>query len=481
MVMGDMEMSTDLLVIGSGPAGFSAAKRGAELGLDVTVVDQPPRPGGSWLHHGCIPCRCLLHLGAMLDDRKWAETAGISSSEPLIDIDQINRWKNQRIDGIAAHLESQAQRLGILLTRGRARFDSSTGVSLEGGEIRRIRFKHALIATGSRQHPPDFLRSGAGGRIMDSAMALSPPDIPQQLLVTGDDFVSVELALLYAVFGSRVSFATTAPCLLPGVDPDLAAPVQKKLAELFEAIHYDVGIAAAHEDDEGVTVAFTPDCSTASTRYDRLIVSGFRHPNTLDLGLENTAVTLDANGFIVCNERQQTSDDRIFAAGDVAAPPMLANIAIRQGRVAAEAAYGRVTSFDVRVIPTVIYTMPEISWCGLTVEEADAGQIAHVVQKFPWKKSAKALIIGQTEGLTKILTDPGSGRILGAGIVGRNSAELISEAALAIEMGGLAEDLALTLHPHPTLSETLPAAAETKAETTNTSAADRNPPPDPQP
>lgn len=470
--MGDMEMTTDLLVIGGGPAGYSGATRGAELGLDVIVVDQTPRPGGSWLHQGCIPARCLLHLGALLDDRKWAESAGISCGEPVIDVDRINRWKNQRIDEIGLHLESQARRLGILLIRGQARFDSSAGVRLEGGEVSRIRFKHALIATGSRQHLPDIIKKGTGGRIMDRAKALSLPDIPQQLLVTGDDFVSVELALLYALFGSRVSFATSAPCLLPGVDPDLAAPVQKKLVNLFETIRYNSRITAATEDSDGVTVTFEPGGSNGSTRYDRLVASDFHHPNTCNLGLENTAVTLDAKGFIVCDDRQQTFDERIFAAGDVTATPMQANIAIREGRVAAEAASGKVTSFDVRVVPKVIYTIPEISWCGLTVEEASAGQIDHAVQKFPWKESARALITGQTEGLTKIISDPGSGRILGAGIVGRDSAELISEAALAIEMGGMAEDLALTLHPHPTFSETLAAAAETEPETTKTSATD---------
>lgn len=470
MVMGDMEITTDLLVVGSGPGGYSAAIRGAELGLDVIVVDQTPRPGGGWLHHGCIPSQCLLHLGAHLDDRKWAETAGINSGEPVIDIDQVTHWKNQRIDEIATRLESQVHRLGILLIQGRARFDSSSGVRLEGAGISRVRFKHAVIATGSRQHLPRFLKSKPGGRIMDLEAALSLPDIPRQLLVTGGDFVSVELAQLYGALGSSVSFATSADCLLPGVDPDLAAPVEKKLSNLFTEIFYNAHIAAATEDTAGVTVDFSNGDQRASMRFDRLVITGYRRPNTDDLGLENTTVNLDSTGYILCNDRQQTSDKQLFAAGDVTITPMHASTAIREGRVAAEAATDKITAFDVRVIPTVIHTIPEISWCGLTVKEAETDQLDYLVQKFPWKQSARGIISDQANGLTKILTEPGTGRILGAGIVGRTSSELISEAALAIEMGALVEDLSLTLHPHPTFSETLAGAAETDAETAKSSA-----------
>lgn len=464
MVMGDMDMTADLLVIGSGPGGFSAATRGAELGLDVIVVDQEPRPGGSWLHQSCIPFQCLLHLAEGLDERKFAEAAGISSSQPVIDIDQLKGWKNRRIDEVTSYLEEQVKGLGILLISAKARFISSTEVRLEGAEISRIRFRYAIIATGSSQHIPSIKKSSFKDRVIDFTAALAFNDIPKQLLVAGNDCSAVELAQIFAVFGSRVSLATTTPCLLPGVDPDLAAPLQKKLSNLFSAIYYQTHIGDAVGDARGVKVTLGQREKTERLRYDQLVISGYRRPNTCDLGLEDTAVTLDAQGFIVCDDRQQTSDERIFAVGDVTSSPMQVNIATREGRVAAEAASGQVTSFDFRAIPRVINTIPQISWCGLTVEEAHAKQIDYVVQNFSWKESIRPVIHGQIDGLTKILIDPKTGRILGAGMVGKNSSELIGEAALVIEMGGLAEDLALTLHPHPTFSETLVKSAELASE-----------------
>ncbi|GAB6190396.1 dihydrolipoyl dehydrogenase [Desulfocastanea catecholica] len=460
MVMGDMEMNTDLLVIGGGPGGYASAFRAADLGLDVIMVDTNPRPGGVCLHTGCIPSKTLLQLAELLLDAGQAKSRGISFGKPQLDLAVMRAWQEQVIDTMAEGLVGLAGHRGILLVQGLARFASATTVRLEGAEISRIRFKKAIIATGSRPLELPGVAFVPGGRIMDAAAALRLADIPQTLLVIGGGYVGLELGSIYAALGSQVTVMERENRLLAQVDPDLVQPLHRRLATLFADILLNIKIDGLIEENGAVQVSFEHNGKKEQRRFDRALVAIGRVPNSGGLGLEHTAVTLDSRGFISINERQETADAHLFAVGDVAGGVMLAHKASREGRVAAEVISGKNSAFDARTIPAVVYTDPQISWCGLTEQQAIADNIPYGVQKFPWKYSGRAQTMAMTDGLTKLLTEPKTGRIHGVGITGRHAEEVISEAALAIEMGALAEDLALTIHPHPTLSETMAEAAE---------------------
>ncbi len=460
MVMGDMEMNTDLLVIGGGPGGYGAAFRAADLGLDVIMVDPLPRPGGLCLHQGCIPSKTFLHLTELIVDAARAKHMGITYGDPTINLDAMRAWKEQVVESMAENLATLAKRRGILLIQGMAGFDSSTSARITGADISRVRFTHAIIATGSRPlELPGILRTPQG-RIMDSAAALTLPDIPKNLLVVGGGYVGLEIGSIYGALGSRVTLVEREKRLLTQIDDDLVQPVQKRLSELFADLLFGVQVDALQEQNDGVTVRWQQDGKIEQHHFDRALMAIGRIANSSDLGLKHTEVELDNHGFIRINGQQQTTDAQIFAVGDVAGGLMLAHKATREGRVAAEVISGIKSSFDARALPAVVYTDPQISWCGLTEQQAALEDIACSVQKFPWKYSGRAQTMGVTDGFTKLLTDPESGRILGAGITGRGAENLISEMALAIEMGALAEDLALTIHPHPSLSETEAEAAE---------------------
>ncbi len=458
--MGDMEMNTDLLVIGSGPGGYGAAFRAADLGLDVTMVDQNSRPGGTSLHEGTIPSKAFIQLTELIIDARRAKKMGLSFRAPEINLELMRAWKNQVVDSMADDLMELISCRGILFIKGKARFESSKTVRLEGTEISRIRFKHAIVATGSRPLGLPSVSSVPGGRVIDCTQALSLTDIPKSLLVVGGGYIGLELGSIYAALGAKVTLITRENRLLKGIDIDLVRPLQEQLSELFDEIMLETTIESVQEDEKTVAVGLQQDQKSKLSHVERLILANGRIPNSNDLGLEHTGVTLDSQGFVKINDRQQTSDNRIFAVGDAAGGVMLSHKATREGRVAAEVICDKNSAFDVRVIPAVVYTDPQISWCGLTEEQAKAENIPYGVQKFSWKQSVRARIMGTTDGLTKLLTEPETGRILGVGISGRNAEVLIGEAALAIEMGALAEDLALTLHPHPTLSETIGEAAE---------------------
>lgn len=458
--MGDMEMNTDLLVIGGGPGGYGAAFRAADLGLDVTMVDQNSRPGGTSLHKGTIPSKAFLQLAELIVDAGRAKQKGLSFREPEINLELMRAWKNQVVDSMADDLMELISRRGILFIKGKARFESSKTAHLEGAEINRIRFKHAVVATGSRPLGLPSVSAVSGGRIIDCTQALALTDIPKSLLVVGGGYIGLELGSIYAALGSKVTLVERENRLLKGIDIDLVRPLQEQLFGLFHEILLETTIESVEEDEKTVAVGLKQNQKSILNHVERLILANGRIPNNDKLGLEHTGVTLDDQGFVKVNDRQQTSDDRIFAAGDVAGGVMLSHKATREGRVAAEVICGKNSAFDVRVIPAVVYTDPQISWCGLTEEQAKAESIPYGVQKFSWKHSVRARTMGTTDGFTKLLTEPETGRILGVGISGRNAEALIGEAALAIEMGALAEDLALTLHPHPTLSETIGEAAE---------------------
>lgn len=460
MVVGDMEMNTDLLVVGGGPGGYAAAFRAADLGLDVIMVDPNPRPGGACLHAGCIPSKTLLHLTELILDAGRSKHMGITFGAPQLDLPAIRAWKEQVVGSLADGLFFLAKSRGVLLIRGMARFDSSTSIRIVGADISRVRFKKAIIATGSKPIVLPGIAPSPGGRIMDSAAALKLGDIPEKLLVVGGGYVGLELGSIYAALGSRVTLIEHENRLLKQVDIDLVQPLQRQLSELFEDIFLGIEIKDLTEGKEGVKVSFSRDKDVEQRRFDRILITAGRIANTMELGLEKTQVQLDSHGFIRVNDRQQTDDETLYAVGDVAGGVMLAHKATREGRVAAEVIYGKKSAFDVAAIPAVVYTDPQISWCGLTEQQAIAEDIPCRVQKFPWKYSGRAQSMGMSDGFTKLLTDPDSGRLLGAGITGRNAGELIAEATLAIEMGALAEDLSLTIHPHPSLSETLAEAAE---------------------
>jgi len=460
MVMGDMEMKVDVAIIGSGPGGYGAAFRAADLGLDVALIDPRPKPGGVCLHHGCIPSKTYLFLAELILDARRAASMGVTFGEPEIDLAAMQAWKAQVINNMADGLVNLSNKRGVQLVSGTARFEHANAVKIDGAEVSRVRFDHAIIATGSSPVSFPGTAPGAGSRIMSSAGALELSDIPEELFIIGGGYVGLELGTVYAALGSRVSLAEVQDRLLPGVDADLVAPLQHQLSKLFGEIHLNTRITELEELGDRVTVRFATPDGDQTRQFDRVLVAMGREPASRELGLEHTAVAVDERGYIQVDEQQRTAETNIFAVGDVAGGMMLAHTATREGRVAAEVIAGINSSFDVRAIPAVVYTDPQIAWCGLTEEQAKANNIPVAVEKFPWKYSGRANTMGSTEGLTKIIADPEEGRILGIGITGRDTEGLISEGVLAIELGALAEDMALSLHPHPTLSETEGEAAE---------------------
>ena len=460
MVMGELEQECEVLVIGSGPGGYAAAFRAADLGLDVTMVDPAPRPGGVCLYQGCIPSKSFLFLSELIHDAQRAESMGIAFGKPRLDLKALREWKGKVIDTMADGLVSLSNRRGVQLLQGRAQFESSNTVRLSDAEVSHVKFRHAIVATGSRPIAFPGTEFKAGSRIMSSTGALALADVPQRLLIIGGGYVGLELGTVYAALGSRVSLVELQDRLLPGVDTDLVKPLEQKLNAIFETIYLRTKVASMKAADGDVDVILEGDIEKPEQRFDRVLVAIGREAGTQDLGLENTGVELDQKGFIKVDEQQRTRDERIFAVGDVVGGLMLAHKASREGKVAAEVIAGQPSAFDVRAIPAVVYTDPQIAWCGLTEEQARNKNIPVAVQRFPWKFSGRAATMGAPEGLTKIIADPQTGRILGVGIVGRHTEGLISEGVLAIEMGALAEDMALSMHPHPTLSETEAEAAE---------------------
>jgi len=460
MVMGELIQDTEVLVIGGGPGGYAAAFRAADLGKEVTLVDMSMRPGGVCLFRGCIPSKALLHLAELIHDAAHAADMGLSFGTPKIDTNGIRKWKTSVIDRLANGLVSLSDKRGVQRIQGRAVFEGSDRVRLHDAEVSHIRYRHAILATGS--HPIAFpgIERTKESRIMTSTEALEISDVPESLLVIGGGYVGLEIGTVYAALGSRVTVVELAGQLLPGVDPDLVEPLQKRVKTLFDAIYVGTRVADMKEHAKGVVVRLDGAVKEPEQTFDRVLVGIGRHPNTKGIGLETTKVELDDQGFVIIDDQQRTADEHILAVGDVAGGVMLAHKATREGKVAAEVIAGGPSAFDVRAIPAIVYTDPQIAWCGITETEARKANRPISVQRFPWKFSGRALTMGAPEGLTKIIADPETQRILGVGIVGRDTEGLIAEGVLAIEMGALVEDLALTVHAHPTLSETEGEAAE---------------------
>jgi dihydrolipoamide dehydrogenase len=460
MVMGELQQETQVLVIGSGPGGYAAAFRAADLGLEVTMVDVAPRPGGECLYRGCIPSKTLLYLSELLHDAHRAQAMGITFGEPYVDLANIRAWKDEVIDKLASGLITLSNKRGVQLIKGRAVFESSDKVRLQDSEVSHIKFNHAILATGSK--PAPFLGASfeRGSRIIDSAGALDLVDIPERLLILGGGYIALEMGTVYASLGSKVTLAVRGDRLLRGADPDLAVPLIRRLKELFTAIHFNTKASSIKEKENLVEVTLEGEAEKPHQTFDRVLIAMGRRPHTEGIGLEKTKVKVNEKGFVVVDEQQRTSDPKIFAVGDLAGEPMLAHKAFREGKVAAEVIAGEPSAFDVRAIPAVVYTDPQVAWAGLTEEQARKQNRPVRIERFPWKFSNRAITMGAPEGLTKIVADTETGRVLGIGISGRNTEGLISEGVLAIEMGALVQDMALSIHPHPTLSETVGEAAE---------------------
>jgi dihydrolipoamide dehydrogenase len=460
MVMGELSQETEVLVIGAGPGGYAAAFRAADLGMEVTLVDTEKRPGGECLFRGCIPSKTLLSLAELLHDAREAEGKGIRFEKPSLDLKKIRAWKNEVIDKLADGLVTLCKRRGVQLLQGRAVFEGSDRVRLHESELSQIRFRHAILATGSCSSSFKDISFEKGSRIMDSTGALELADIPESLLIIGGGYVALEMGTVYAALGSRVTVAVRSDRLLRGADSDLVDPLIPRLKEIFQAIHFNTEPASLKEEGDKVKVKLEGKVDKKNQTFDRVLVAVGRDPNSKDIGLDKTKVKVNKKGHVVVDEKRKTTDDKIFAVGDVAEPPLLAHKAFREGKVAAEVIKGEPSAFDARAIPAVVYTDPQVAWCGLTEEQADKEKRKVRVERFPWKFSSRATTMGVSRGVTKMIIDPDSGRILGLGITGRNTEGLISEGVLAIEMGAVAEDVGLSIHPHPTLSETVGEAAE---------------------
>ena len=461
MVMGEFTQETEVLVIGGGPGGYAAAFRAADLGLKVTMVDMEPRAGGVCLFRGCIPSKTLLYVSELLHDVKGAKKMGVNFNEPQVDLDRLREWKGQVVDKLAKGLAQLSKKRKVEYIQARAGFEDSHHVRLYDSEsgISHIKFKHAIIATGSRPIPLPGSEFKPGSRIMDSGGALKLEEIPEKLLVVGGGYVGVEMGSVYASLGSHVTLIEMMDRIMPGADRDLVQPLQERLEDLFRKIHVNTKLASAKEDDAVVKVTLEGDVDEMTQTFDRVLVAIGRRPNSENLGLENTKVEIDEYGFVLVDEQRRTGQKNLYAIGDVVGGIMLAHKAMYEGKVAAEVIAGEPSAFDARAIPAVVYTDPQLAWCGLTEENARRENRSIRISRFPWVASGRAASMGMARGMTKIIVDLETERVLGMGIVGREAGEMISEGVLAVEMGALAEDLALTMHPHPTLSETEEEAA----------------------
>jgi dihydrolipoyl dehydrogenase len=457
MVMGDLVREVDVAVVGGGPGGYATAFRCADLGLETVVVDAGKRLGGACLFEGCIPSKALLHVAAVLGEAERAREFGVDFGPPRIALDPLRKWKSERVVGkLARGLASVARGKSVEVVGGWAVFEDSRSLRVEGDEPQKIRFRHAVVATGS-QPAPLSSATPESDRILDSTAALEVPDVPERLLVIGGGYIGLELGQVYAALGSKVSLVEMTDGLLPGVDRDLVQPLARRCEKAFLAIHLGTRVDELREVAGGVQARF----ADKTAAFDRVLVAVGRRPQSGGLGLEATRAVVGERGFVEVDERGRTADPHVWAVGDVTGEPMLAHRALRQGKVVAEAIAGRPAAFDNVVIPAVVFTDPEVAWCGLTEQEAAAAGRSVRVAKFSWAASGRAATLGRADGITKLVVDPGSGRVLGVGITGPGAGELIAEGALAVETAMLAEDLALTIHAHPTLSETLMEAAET--------------------
>jgi len=450
----------DVAVIGAGPGGYAAAFRATDLGLRTVLIDEDPQLGGTCLLRGCIPSKALLHAARLLTEAQEASAWGIQFDKPRVDLDAFRSRVDTVIGKLTKGVRTLAGSRKVEVIQARAMLKDGVTLQLSGPDApSELSFGHAIIATGSKPVIPSSLKLD-DSRVMDSTSALRLPDIPSRLLVVGGGYIGLELGTVYQALGSEVTVVEALPRLLHGVDADLVRPLHQRMQRRFKAIKLNTTVKKLEAQNEGLVATLSDSEGTSTDNFDRVLIAVGRTPNTERLGLEHTKIAVTAKGFIEVDRHMRTAEPTIFAIGDVVGDPMLAHKASHEGLVAAEVIAGRAATFDAAAIPAVVFTDPEIAWCGLTEDAAKASGQAVKVARFPWAASGRATTLGRTEGVTKLVLDQEAGRVLGMGLCGVGAGELIAEGVLAIEMGAVAEDLATSIHAHPTLSETVMEAAE---------------------
>jgi dihydrolipoamide dehydrogenase len=455
------DLTTEVLVLGAGPGGYTAAFRAADLGKKVVLVDSGATLGGVCLNVGCIPSKALLHAARVIAETKEMSEHGITFGAPAIDVDKLRAWKDGVVGRLTGGLAGLARQRKVTTIRGYGRFSSphQVRVELAEGGSTAVDFEQAIIAAGSEPLTLPFIPAD-DPRIIDSTGALEMAGVPERLLVLGGGIIGLEMATVYHELGAKITIVELMDQLIPGADKDLINPLAKRVGRLYENIYLKTRVTDVQARPEGLVVSFDGPKAPATDTFDRILVAVGRRPNGQLIGAENAGVTVDERGFIAVDKQLRTNVPHIYAIGDVIGQPMLAHKAMHEAKVAAEVIAGQPSYFDARVIPSVAYTDPEVAWAGTTETEARAAGVMYGKGVFPWAASGRSLSLGRSEGLTKVLFDQASGRVIGCGIVGPSAGDLIAEAALAIEMGADAADIGLTIHPHPTLSETIAMAAE---------------------
>jgi len=460
--MNDKDKLTQLVVIGGGPGGYVAAFHAADLGMKVTIVDPELNPGGVCLYRGCIPSKALLHAAEIIREAEHAKEIGIEFGKPKIDISKLRGWKDDVVSKLTGGIGQLAKLRKVEHIRGLATFENAGTLKIKTNEKEsyKLSFENAIIATGSSPSTIPGI-SIDSKNVLDSTTALDLDELPGSLLVIGGGYIGLEMGTVYAALGSKVTVVEMTDEILPGADRDLAAELSKKIEKMFVKILLKTKVVGLKEEKNGIKVSFEGDNAEKKEQlFDKVLISIGRKPNSENLGLENINAETDKLGFIKIDLQRRTGESSVFAIGDVAGEPLLAHKASHEGKVAVEAIAGKKTVFEPKAVPAVVFTDPEIAWCGLTETEAkESGQDVKIL-KFPWRASGRAATLDRSDGLTKHIVDAKTGRILGVGIAGPRAGELITEGVLAIEMAALASDLELSIHPHPTLSETVMEAAE---------------------
>jgi dihydrolipoamide dehydrogenase len=453
-------IKTEIVVVGAGPGGYAAAFYAADLGKKVVLVERESRLGGVCLNRGCIPSKALLHAAHTIGAARESANRGIVFAPPQVDLAKLRTWKESILARLSGGVAQLAKARGVQVVSGRGYFEDSRTLRVETPEGQQfITYDHAIVAVGSKSAMPRAFDLG-NPRVMTSKEALEMEDIPENLLVIGGGYIGMELGTVYAEMGSKVVLVEAMDTILAGADPDLARPVLNYAKKAFKEVRLKTKVAKMATSGKHIKVEFDMEGGKKEELYDRVLVAVGRSPNAEDLGLENTKVSFDDKGFIHVNDKQQTTDPHIYAIGDIAGGVLLAHKASKEARIAVEVIAGHDSAFIDVTIPAVVFTNPELAWCGLTEADAKARGIEVQVARFPWAASGRALSFDHPEGLTKLIIDPDTERVLGIGIVGHGAGELIAEGVLAVEMGATAKDIALAVHPHPTLSETLMEAAE---------------------